>query len=74
MSTPVDYRAAVTKNFQALEKLYNQNSYPKCEGASFWKLGTAFDTMIDYLDVSSRQDRATHSFSRSVVAIPTSPL
>lgn len=45
------YREAATTNFTALVNLYGSNNNPPCEGASFWKLGTAFDTMIDYLDV-----------------------
>lgn len=45
------YRDFATTNFQALTNLYESNNDPPCKGASFWKLGTTFDTMIDYLDV-----------------------
>lgn len=46
------YRDAARRNFEALRKLYNTNDDLDCQSAvSFWRLGNAFDTMIDYLDV-----------------------
>jgi hypothetical protein len=45
-STPTgnDYRAAAQVKFRGFMKAYTS-------GVSYWKLGTGFDTIIDYLDV-----------------------
>src|SRR5215207_6945788 len=43
------YSSAAREKFEALKKLYASNdTLPG--GASFWKLGNSFDTMIDFLD------------------------
>ncbi len=60
------YRSAATNNFNALKKLYEGNDYPPCKGADFWKLGTSFDTMIDYFDVIDSSSAS--SFSKTVFA------
>jgi hypothetical protein len=60
------YRTAATNNFNALKKLYEGNDYPPCDGVAFWKLGTSFDTMIDYFDVID--STGASSFSRTVFA------
>lgn len=49
------YREAARRNFEALRKLYKTNDDLDCQAAvSFCRLGNAFDTMIDYLDVIDR--------------------
>jgi hypothetical protein len=45
------YGSAARNNFEVLKNLYDKNNDPPCAGAAFWKLGTSFDTMIDFLDV-----------------------
>ena len=60
------YRTAATNNFNALKKLYEGNDDPPCAGAAFWKLGTSFDTMIDYFDVID--STGASSFSKTVFA------
>jgi hypothetical protein len=60
------YRTAATNNFNELKKLYAANDYPPCEGVAFWRLGTSFDTMIDYFDVIDSSSAS--GFGRTVFA------
>jgi hypothetical protein len=53
------YRSAAINNFNALTKLYATNDDDPCTGVAFWKLGTSFDTMIDFLDVIDSSSAST---------------